>query len=617
MSEYSNSILDPQSMRDFYSSMWEGSSTQYYSFFNEFTDYSANSENLVQNDENAYATIEDVSYKYALQDQFSAIYAGVPLALQESNAYLLPKPQNSFPFIIDNSSFPFVPKLLNKFHGKEEMIDYTLKAQQMRFGDLSTKLPPLLFNNPYKNELETLEFTKWQVNPIDSYFPDLESTPLQIVDNLSDLEKVIEEISNEREIAVDLEHHSLRSYQGFLCLIQISTRFKDYIIDPLKIPDKIYLLGEIFASPKIVKVMHGAINDIYWLQRDFGLYLVNMFDTGIASRELNKSSFSLAFLLKEYCAIDADKRYQLADWRLRPLTDDMVKYARMDTHYLLFIYDKVKEELIHKAMNIGIHHLSFVLSVLEASKQLCLNSYIKGEYSFQNPDKILNKLGQFRDLIARMEDESPEFLVSQTSLIKIAKAKPRTIEELSTIDSSPFILKYSKYILKHFTQKESFKPRNSSQDIFISSGWDKSQNLPYFSLYQKLSKQDGISPESIYDFCSDLDEKRTAYHLLRIIKEKSKADYIKGLNQSENLAPKKKEKTAVLDYANIDELLENTEVDENQIPKNMQEIYEISKCSKKKSKTKLIVAEEVTDVKCKGKEKSIENFLQEIGWENQ
>ena len=66
-----------------------------------------------------------------------------------------------------------------------------------------------------------------------------------------------------------------------------------------------------------IKVFHGADKDIEWLQRDFGLYVVNMFDTGQASRVLQLARHSLAFLLKEYCSIDASKQYQVADWRLR------------------------------------------------------------------------------------------------------------------------------------------------------------------------------------------------------------------------------------------------------------------------------------------------------------
>lgn len=65
------------------------------------------------------------------------------------------------------------------------------------------------------------------------------------------------------------------------------------------------------------QVFHGADSDIDWLQRDLGLYVVNMFDTGQAARVLNHSRFSLAHLMEHYCDIITDKQYQLADWRIR------------------------------------------------------------------------------------------------------------------------------------------------------------------------------------------------------------------------------------------------------------------------------------------------------------
>jgi len=60
-----------------------------------------------------------------------------------------------------------------------------------------------------------------------------------------------------------------------------------------------------------------------WLQRDFGLYVVNLFDTGQAARTLGMKSFGLAYLLQVYCAVLADKKYQLSDWRVRPLPAEM------------------------------------------------------------------------------------------------------------------------------------------------------------------------------------------------------------------------------------------------------------------------------------------------------
>ena len=38
-------------------------------------------------------------------------------------------------------------------------------------------------------------------------------------------------------------------------------------------------------------------------QRDFGLYLVNLFDTGQAARVLSLPSAGLAFLLDHYCGV--------------------------------------------------------------------------------------------------------------------------------------------------------------------------------------------------------------------------------------------------------------------------------------------------------------------------
>ena len=42
-----------------------------------------------------------------------------------------------------------------------------------------------------------------------------------------------------------------------------------------------------------------------------------MFDTHQAAKELNFPTLSLAYLLKTYCNVDANKQFQLADWRIR------------------------------------------------------------------------------------------------------------------------------------------------------------------------------------------------------------------------------------------------------------------------------------------------------------
>lgn len=51
------------------------------------------------------------------------------------------------------------------------------------------------------------------------------------------------------------QHHSYRSFLGLTCLMQISTRDEDFIIDTLQLRGEMYILNETFTDPAIVKVI--------------------------------------------------------------------------------------------------------------------------------------------------------------------------------------------------------------------------------------------------------------------------------------------------------------------------------------------------------------------------
>lgn len=245
-----------------------------------------------------------------------------------------------------------------------------------------------------------------------------------------------------KEIAVDLEHHSYRSFLGFTCLMQISTRTHDFLIDTIKLRSEMHRLNEIFTDWTLLKVLHGADFDVEWLQKDFGIYIVNMFDTGQASRILQYPHFSLSYLLQRFCNVTAQKQFQLADWRMRPLNDAMVRYAREDTHYLLYIYDELKNELVkQQAKQAVLNEITQIKLVYEKSKLICKKVYRKPIFfskgflnlcqynSHLNPKqtKALHDLYTWRDKIARESDESCEYVLKSHQLLKIAELLPREI----------------------------------------------------------------------------------------------------------------------------------------------------------------------------------------------
>jgi exosome complex exonuclease RRP6 len=98
------------------------------------------------------------------------------------------------------------------------------------------------------------------------------------IDTVPKLQEMLSELRKAPEIAVDLEHHSYQTFPGITCLIQISTRSKDFIIDTIALREDLHITNEVFTKLSIVKIFHSADSDVEWLQqRDLSLYLVNMF----------------------------------------------------------------------------------------------------------------------------------------------------------------------------------------------------------------------------------------------------------------------------------------------------------------------------------------------------
>lgn len=314
-------------------------------------------------------------------------------------------------------------------------------------------------SQPYLPELEKLIYSSDQLRCSLGHFDDMAEETFTYIDTKEKLEKMIGNLNSAEEIAVDLEHHNFRSYQGFTCLLQISTREHDYVIDPFPIWNDLHLLLGTFTNPNIVKVLHGADSDMLWLQRDFGLYIVNMFDTGQAARKLMFSRFGLGFLLEQICEVKTDKSFQLADWRVRPLSEEHLKYARMDTHYLLYIYDYLKVQLQSKAAQLKVHPLEYIKDVLNKSKEICMKMYVKPDLTYlginsselldRRQRRILENVAKWRDLVAREEDESPAYVLGARKVMMLVTDPPEDLKALAKIaQNANFVKKHGEKVLK-------------------------------------------------------------------------------------------------------------------------------------------------------------------------
>ncbi|MEO8578459.1 MAG: HRDC domain-containing protein [Gemmatimonadales bacterium] len=262
---------------------------------------------------------------------------------------------------------------------------------------------------------------------------------LLYVDTQQDADNFLDDISAVREIAVDTEGASFHRFIDRIYLLQISTRERSAIIDPLPIgmPPR---LGEILQDPDVEVVFHDADYDLRLLHQDYGWHVNNIFDTRISAQLLGIKAFGLAALLEQFFDVKLDKKHQRADWSLRPLTRGMLDYAAQDTKYLLDLRDQLKAKL-EKLGRWEWAKEEF--SRLEGTKWGDDDSSlaflkIKGARDLTRRElALLRELVPWRDSVAKEVDRATFRVMGNEVLLDIARTAPKTAKDLSGLKGMP------------------------------------------------------------------------------------------------------------------------------------------------------------------------------------
>ena len=255
----------------------------------------------------------------------------------------------------------------------------------------------------------------------------------------SALTKLAEELLHYPHIAVDTESNSLHAYREQLCLIQFSTPQTDYLVDPLEF-DQLSTLAPIFSNLDIEKVFHAVEYDLICLKRSFDITVNNLFDTMQAARILGYKQVGLDSILAEKLGVIVNKKYQKADWGERPLSPEMLNYARLDTHHLLDLrdclqielqkqdrWDLAREEFIRLAHGNGITKAS----IPSWQRIRDTQKFTKRQLA------ILQELCTWRDAQAERMDRPVFKVIDDKRLISIALAAPKTHNDLAALRLTP------------------------------------------------------------------------------------------------------------------------------------------------------------------------------------
>jgi ribonuclease D len=259
------------------------------------------------------------------------------------------------------------------------------------------------------------------------------------IDTPAEFQRFLESVANVREIALDTEGASFHRFVDRIYLLQLSTRDKTAVIDPLAVgtPDSFRTLLE---NERVEKVLHDADYDLRLLHQDYGWHARNVFDTRIAAQLLGLTAFGLAALLDRYFGVRLDKKHQRADWSMRPLTPGMLDYAAQDTMYLLELRDRLRDALEREGRWEWAVEEFQRLEGLRWEDEDAGAAYlrVKGARDLSRRELArLRELVQWRDAVAEELDRATFRVTGNEVLLEIARRSPATVAELVEIKGVP------------------------------------------------------------------------------------------------------------------------------------------------------------------------------------
>lgn len=147
-------------------------------------------------------------------------------------------------------------------------------------------------------------------------------------------------------IAVDTEFHWRNTYYPILCVIQLGfSPDETYLLDVCNNEIDRQQLGEILTNPNITKILHDPKQDLQILSRHCHVTPVSIFDTRLAAGFCGFSAtLSLQKLLETVLNVSIPKSETCSDWRMRPLSDNQVEYAKDDVRYLIQLYHELRQK---------------------------------------------------------------------------------------------------------------------------------------------------------------------------------------------------------------------------------------------------------------------------------
>ena len=244
-------------------------------------------------------------------------------------------------------------------------------------------------------------------------------------------------------LGIDTEFMGEGRYQTLLCLVQVAVETAERkgdvrieVLDPLDDALDLAPLAAVLADPDIEIVMHAGRQDVALLRRVCQTSITNLFDTQLAAGFAGlRAQLGYEALLHELLNVRLQKSASFTRWDARPLSAEQIDYARDDVRHILQATSELQERLRARGR-------------LDWAREECVA--LASATDERDPDTIFGRLPRvnsldpklraiarelvvWREDTARTQDRPIPSVLSDATLIEVAKRRPSQMTQLEQI----------------------------------------------------------------------------------------------------------------------------------------------------------------------------------------
>lgn len=159
----------------------------------------------------------------------------------------------------------------------------------------------------------------------------------KLLSTAAEIQQLADQLKGQEMLALDTEFLRETTFFPIVALIQVATDEESWLVDPLALKaEELKPLLDIFEDKKVLKILHAAQADQECLYTSYGIVASPTLDTAMAASLCGYGeNIGLSKLLKEALGVSLQKGHARTDWTVRPIQEQLLRYAHLDVQYLI------------------------------------------------------------------------------------------------------------------------------------------------------------------------------------------------------------------------------------------------------------------------------------------